>query len=175
MPSSASGEAVISKFRWLVLLIVSLGAVLASGCARTPPGSPAYRATAEGTLRTFLALLAEGKYGEASGLYGGPVDVLQGWFPDQDPQDVAGLLQAACSRRLLQCLPVRSIQPRNAAGSGEIAFDVQFNLPGGTLFVRGPCCGATSTEMPDESTFTFRARPKTDGDFVILDLPPYVP
>jgi len=163
------------RSRWLVSLAMTVGAVLLAGCARTPPGPEAQTAAAEKSLRTFLGLLAEAKYDEASGLYGGPVEVMQVWFPDQDPQDVAGLLSRACDSRLLQCLPVRSIQPAKAAVSGEIAYDVEFNLPDGTLFVRGPCCGATSTEMPYESTFTFRARPEADGGFVVLDLPPYVP
>jgi len=165
----------MGRFRRLVSLVVSLGAVLAAGCARTSPGTETQPAAAQESLRTFLTLLAEGNYGEASRLYGGPVDAMQAWFPDQDPQDVAGLLGRACGNHLLQCLPIRSIQPARAAVPGEIAFDLEFSLPDGTLFVRGPCCGATSAEMPDESSFTFRVRPEADGSYPILDLPPYVP
>jgi len=165
----------MGRFRRLVSLVVSLGAVLAAGCARTSPGTETQPAAAQESLRTFLTLLAEGNYGEASRLYGGPVDAMQAWFPDQDPQDVAGLLGRACGNHLLQCLPIRSIQPARAAVPGEIAFDVEFSLPDGTLFVRGPCCGATSAEMPDESSFTFRVRPEADGSYPILDLSPYVP
>jgi hypothetical protein len=54
-------------------------------------------------------------------------------------------------------------------------FDVEFNNPDGSLFVRGPCCGATETEMPPESQFEYTVTKNAEGKFVVLNTPPYVP
>jgi hypothetical protein len=120
-------------------------------------------------------MLARGDYAGADRLYAGPLDSMQAWNPEIDAQDLAGLLRYGCESRLLQCLPVRSIILAEKGSGGEMAFNVEFNLPDGTLFVRGPCCGATSTEMPDQSTFSFRVQRDANGGYVVLDLPPYVP
>jgi hypothetical protein len=150
--------------------------LLAAGCSSTPSSTdgPDF-ASAEEALSSFLGMLADGEYAEAATLYAGPLDSMQGWNPEIDAGDVAGLLGYGCSGRLLQCLPVRSIVLAQIDASGELVFNVEFSLPDGTPFVRGACCGATSTEMPDQSVFPFRVQPKTGGGFVILDLPPYVP
>jgi len=159
-------------------LVLILGA-LAAGCSSTPstplgPDEPDL-ASAEQTLSSFLGLLADGKYAEASTLYAGPLEAMQVWNPEIEAGDVAGLLGYGCGGRLLQCLPVRSITWAQSDASGELVFNVEFSLPDGTPFVRGACCGATSTEMPNQSVFPFRVQPKPGGGFVILDLPPYVP
>ena len=160
----------------LLCLVLTLGGMLAAGCS-SPPSSPevADTAAAEQTLASFLGMLADGEYAEASALYGGPLDSMQVWNPEIEAGDVAGLIGYGCSSRLLQCLPVRTIQLADVAPPGELVFNVEFSLPDGALFVRGPCCGASSTEMPDQSNFAFRVQPKADGGFVVLDLPPYVP
>jgi hypothetical protein len=61
------------------------------------------------------------------------------------------------------------------APDGTVTVDVEFSLPDGTLFVLGPCCGATETEMPPVSSFAFRVQRQPDGAYAVLDLPPYVP
>jgi hypothetical protein len=130
---------------------------------------------AEETLSSFLSMLAAGDYTQAAEMYVGPLDSMQAWNPEIDAQDVGGLLGYGCESHLLQCLPVRSIVLAETVSGGEMMFNVEFSLPDGTLFVRGPCCGATSTEMPDQAVFAFRVKPQTDGGFVVMDLPPYVP
>jgi len=156
-------------------LVLILG-LLAAGCTSTPssPDEPDL-ASAEQTLSSFLGMLAEGEYAEAATLYAGPLDSMQVWNQEIEAGDVAGLLGYGCSGRLLQCLPVRSLTLAQTASSGELVFNVEFSLPDGTQFVRGACCGATSTEMPDQSEFSFRLQPKAGGGFIVLDLPPYVP
>lgn len=47
-------------------------------------------------------------------------------------------------------------------------------LRDGTLFVQGPCCGATETEEPPQSQFTFTVK-KADNRFLVEELPVYVP
>lgn len=163
-----------TRSRFLCLILI-LGA-LATGCSSTPSESDeADLVAAEQTLSSFLSMLADGKYAEAATLYGGPLDSMQVWNPEIEGGDVAGLLGYGCRSRLLQCLPVRSIVLAESDASGELIFDVEFSLPDGTPFVRGACCGATSTEMPDQSVFPFRVQPRAGGGFVVLDLPPYVP
>ena len=54
-------------------------------------------------------------------------------------------------------------------------FQVEFNNPDGSLFVLGPCCGATETEMPPVSQFQFTVIRNADGRFVVMNTPPYVP
>ena len=160
----------------MLCLVLILSGMLAAGCS-SPPSSPevADTAAAEQTLATFLGMLADGEYAEASALYGGPLDSMQVWNPEIDAGDIAGLIGYGCSSRLLQCLPVRSLTLARIASSGELVFNVEFSLPDGTQFVRGACCGATSTEMPDQSEFPFRLQSNAGGEFIVLDLPPYVP
>lgn len=148
---------------------------LVAACASTAPIPAQTDVTAaEEALSSFLSMLASGEYDQAAGLYGGPLDTLQAWNPEIDAQDVGGLLGYGCEFHLLQCLQVRSIVLAEYGG-GEMVFNVEFSLPDGTQFVRGPCCGATSAEMPDQSVFVFRLQPQADGGFLVLDLPPYVP
>jgi hypothetical protein len=45
----------------------------------------------------------------------------------------------------------------------------------GSLFVLGPCCGANETEMPPVSQFEYKVTRDASGQFVVMDLPPYVP
>ena len=159
----------------LVVLIAACAAIVTACGLSTPVPAGADAAAAEETLSSFLSMLAGGDYAQAAELYAGPLDSMQPWNPEIDEQDVGGLLGCGCESRLLQCLPVRSIVPERTGSGGEMVFDVEFSRPDGTLFVRGPCCGATSTEMPDQSVFAFRVQPQANGGFVVMDLPPYVP
>lgn len=155
---------------WVVAML------LPAGCARAAVDTATEdAAAAEEGLASFLDFLAEGDYTGAAELYGGPLDTLQAWNPELEPHDVAGLLRYGCESRLLQCLPVRSIALAERGPGGELVFRVEFSLPDGAIFVRGPCCGATSTEMPDQSVFLFRVQPNAGGGYLVLDLPPYVP
>ncbi|MCX6070428.1 MAG: hypothetical protein NTU91_06160 [Chloroflexi bacterium] len=157
------------------VLIAALGAVVTACASATPVPAGADTVAAEETLSSFLSMLSAGDYAQAAALYAGPLDSLQAWNPEIDAQDVGGLIGYGCESRLLQCLSVRSIALVETPPGEEMVFSVEFSLSDGTLFVRGPCCGATSTEMPDQSTFTFRVQPKAGGGYAVLDLPPYVP
>jgi hypothetical protein len=165
-----------ARTRLLLCLLIAAWGVLMTACVSAAPDpAETHVAAARETLSSFLGMLAGGEYAQAAELYAGPLDSMQVWNPEIDVQDVAGLIGYGCESRLLQCLPVRSITLVEDAPSGELVFNVEFTRAGETLFVRGPCCGATSTEMPDQSTFAFRVQPTAGGGFVVLDLPPYVP
>ena len=157
------------------LLLLTCALVLA-GCAVAPTAPEAAdRVGAQEALTSFLGLLAGGEYDRAATMYAGPLDSLQSFNPELDPQDAAALIGYACGQRLLQCLPVRSITPVGVAEGDDMLFNVEFSLEDGSLFVLGPCCGATSTEMPPVSSFAFRVRAAPAGGFAVLDLPPFVP
>jgi hypothetical protein len=75
-----------------------------------------------------------------------------------------------------QCLLVRSAHLQERASSGaEFQFMVEFSTPEGELFVRGPCCGASETDMPSQSEFTFFVARSEDGVYRVQELPVYVP
>ena len=125
-------------------------------------------------LLNFLTLLHTKNYVEAVPIYGGEYEALQVFNPQIDPEDHVALWAWACDNQLLQCLEVRSATFKELRGDTYI-FQVEFNNPDGSLFVRGPCCGATETEMPSVSQFEFRVSRDSDQKFVVLDIPPYVP
>jgi hypothetical protein len=125
-------------------------------------------------LVNFLTLLHNGKYAEAVPLYGGDYAALQVFNPQIDPTDRAALWAWACDNQLLQCLEVRSVTPKNISGDSYI-FQVEFSSPDGSLFVLGPCCGATETEMPPVSQFEYTVSRNAEHRYVVMNPPPYVP
>jgi hypothetical protein len=151
--------------RYFLLLVLLLGA-----CA------PAEDATdqARQALVTFFESLSTGRYAEAAEYYGGDYEVLTYYNPSLDPDDHVALWENACTINGAQCLPVRSATLKEQTGD-EYIFLVEFSNPGGSLFVLGPCCGATETEMPPISQFDYRVKKTSDGKFVVLDIPVYVP
>lgn len=125
-------------------------------------------------LVNFLTLLHTKNYAEATPLYGGEYATLQVFNPEVDPNDRVALWTWVCEHKLLQCLEVRSTEFLYQEGD-TFVFQVEFNNPDGSLFVLGPCCGASETEMPPVSQFEFTVTQSTDGTFVVMNTPPYVP
>jgi len=135
---------------------------------------PTDETPAQEALISYFSLLSDGQYSEATEHYGGDYATLTGWNPDLDPSDHAGLWERGCTMNGLQCLGVREIVATERTADGSYRFTVQFESPDGSLFVRGPCCGATEEEMPSESEFVFTVVRQGEG-FVVLELPVYVP
>jgi hypothetical protein len=119
-------------------------------------------------------LLNTGNYAEAAPLYGGEYEALRVFNPEIGPDDSVALWTWVCENQLLRCLEVRSATLQEVVGDSYL-FQVEFNNPDGSLFVLGPCCGATETEMPPVSQFEFTVTRNADGRFVVLNTPPYVP
>jgi hypothetical protein len=130
--------------------------------------------SAENALQNYFAALNAGQYEKADRLFGGGHDILTGWNPDIDPGDHVALWEAGCFRNGLQCLRVRSFSLKEHTGDIYL-FTVEFTNPDGSLFVRGPCCGADETEMPSTSKFEVRVQDLEDGKYLVLDLPVYIP
>ena len=148
-----------------LIVIVSL-----AGCA-SPGGE---EATARQALSEFFGYLNSAEYDKAVALYGGDYLMLREWNPEMDLQNYAGLLENGCKINGLQCLKIRSATLKDQYLDIFI-FSVEFNNPDGTLFTRGPCCGADATQQPPESQFGVRVQKTLDGKYLVLDLPVYLP
>ena len=158
---------------WLCLLI------LFTGCAPraatpAPTSLPATIGEAHQTLIRFFALLNEKNYTEADALYGGSYEGLQDNNPGVDPSDHVKLLENACEINGHQCLLTSAVTFKSLEGDTYI-FQVEFSNPDGSLFVRGPCCGANETDMPPVSQFEYKVMRNANGKFLVMELPPYVP
>ena len=140
----------------------------------TPTSLPSTADEAHDVLMDFFMLLNTGKYAEAESLYGGTYEGLQDNNPGVDSSDHVKLLANACEINGHQCLTVRSASFKELQGDTYI-FQVEFNNPDGSLFVRGPCCGGNETDFPPESQFEYRVTRNAIGKFLVMDLPPYVP
>jgi len=74
----------------------------------------------------------------------------------------------------LMCLGIKTIVGEEEVLATEFRFIVEFMNDDGTLFVRGPCCGATEKEMPPQSQFAYTVK-KVEGRFLVQELPVLVP
>jgi len=152
------------------LVFVAQAPPTATQASQEPPAEQA----AQEALISYFSLLSDGQYSQAVELYAGDYDTLAEWNPDIDPSDHAGLLERGCMMNGLQCLVVHEILATERINEDSYRFTVQFENPGGTPFVRGPCCGATEEEMPSQSDFVFTVVRQNEG-FAVQELPVYVP
>jgi hypothetical protein len=130
---------------------------------------------ARNTLTTFFELLHQREYEKAAMIYGGDYQGLRDSNPLLDPQDHVALLTNGCEINGLQCLLVKRIFDEKAVSSAEYQFTVEFLNQDGSLFVRGPCCGGNATDFPPESQFHYTVIRNCAGEFLVLELPIYVP
>jgi hypothetical protein len=171
----------MKKAHCLFLLLALCAVMVACGPTASTPQSPEMQAPADQDLALqslvdFFGHLSAGRYQKASQLYGGPYELLIHYNPALDPQDHAALLRDACTVNGFQCLQVRTARLHRTAASGaEFQFRVEFSTPDGGLFVRGPCCGASETDMPPQSDFLYTVTMSKDGEYRVQDLPVYVP
>lgn len=158
---------------WLCLLILFTGCG-PKAATLTPTSLPSTASEAQATLTKFFALLNSKQYNEADALYGGDYEQLEVFSSDTNSSDHAKLWADACQLAGLQCLKIRSATFKNLQGDTYI-FQVEFSNPDGSLFVLGPCCGANETEMPPVSQFEYAVARNADHQYVVMNLPPYVP
>jgi hypothetical protein len=160
---------------WLCLLLLFTGCT-PKVATLTPTSLPSTASEAQTALIKFFELLNSKKYADADLLYGGDYEQLEVFSPDTNPAPSghAKLWADACQLAGLQCLEVRSATFKNLQGDTYI-FQVEFSNPDGSLFVLGPCCGANETEMPPVSQFEYAVGRNADHQYVVMNLPPYVP
>ena len=140
----------------------------------TATSSQSDLAQAREALPDYFSLLHARRYAEAVNAYGGSYDLLKDWNPTVDPKDHAALFENGCTINGLMCLEVRTIAQEEMASLTEFKFVVEFSRDDGSLFVRGPCCGASETDMPPQSQFPYLVI-KVDGRFLVQGLPVAVP
>jgi hypothetical protein len=126
-------------------------------------------------LTSFFELLNQREYEKAAVLYGGDYQGLRDSNPLLDPQDHVALLTNGCEVNGLQCLRVKRIVNEKAVSPAEYHFTVEFLNQDGSLFVRGPCCGGNATDFPPESQFAYTVIRNCAGEFLVRELPVYVP
>jgi len=166
--------------RAFTLFTLACLSLLVSACREAAPISasqvpPADDQIALDTLLEFFGHLHDGRYSEAADLYGGTYKTMIEHNPDLDLEDHAALLQNACTINGAQCLQVRTAVLKNQPSPTEFAFDVEFETKDGSVFVLGPCCGASESDQPSKSVFIVTVIETAEGNFLVLDMPPYLP
>lgn len=131
--------------------------------------------SARDILLQFFDHLHAGRYEDAVNLYGGDYQLLADQNPETDPADHAGLMKNACMYNGYQCLKVKLAGIERKPSPDEYVFGVQFQNEDGSLFELGPCCGVSETEQPSVSFFEIRVLKNAEGEFRVLDMPPYMP
>jgi hypothetical protein len=159
---------------FLTLILFGCAPRARSTAQPTQTTLPSTIGEAHDVLVSFLTSLHTKKYADAVPLFGGDYEHLKVFNPEINPEDHAALWTWACDNQLLQCLEVRSVTFEQMVGDSYI-FQVEFSNADGSLFVLGPCCGANATEMPPVSQFEYTVTRNTDGKFVVMNMPPYVP
>jgi hypothetical protein len=130
--------------------------------------------SARQALMAYFSLLHGQRYSEAINYYGGTYDTLRDWNPTVAQDDYAALFKNGCTMNGLKCLRIKTIVCEEEVSPTEFRFTVEFTNDDGSLFVLGPCCGATETEMLPRTQFVYKV--KRGGDrFWVQDLPVYVP
>jgi len=164
----------ISFFTIIILIIIIWGCVQNPSLNGTPkPYSD--QEHARQTLIRFFDYLHDGSYQEATLLYGGSFDLMIAQNPDLDPTDHPALFRNACTLNGLRCLKVKTARLEKQTTPTDFRFLVEFQNEDGSLFVLGPCCGANATDMPPQSLFPYTVMKDAQGNFLLQDLPVYVP
>jgi len=130
---------------------------------------------AQAALTDFFQSLNQGMYERAVELFGGSYDELFYFNPKMDMDSHDDLLKAGCELNGFICLSTLSSVLVLVEDQQNFYFDVEFANPDGSLFVLGPCCGATEEIMSPMSVFRIHVRCDDAGFCQVLDLPPYVP
>lgn len=131
--------------------------------------------SARQALEDYFRLLADADYAGVAAAYGGSYEVLIGNNPDISPEDHAALFEAGCTYNGFVC-NLSLLNLVEVVGLSEVDYRVTVELlnPDGSLFILGPCCGATEEEMPPTTQFDFRVS-LVEGRYRVMDLPVYVP
>ncbi len=126
------------------------------------------------SLITYFNLLNEKRYAEAIKYRGNGYEGLQNWNPAMDANDHVSLVMTGCEMNGWRCLKIKDVITQKQTSPADFEFVVQFANDNGTLFKRGPCCGATEEEMPTETDFKYSVK-KEGGNFQVMTDPVYTP
>lgn len=165
------------KQKSILIVCLFLLAGLVSACAGKSTATPApdLQPQAEAALRDFYGSLNSADYAKAETLYGGSYELLQNMNPVVDPNDHLTLFTNGCTMNGFQCLKVMDVSLKEQKSATEFVFTVKFQNADGSPFIQGPCCGQTEAESPSKPTFDITVSQNAAGQFVVMDMPPYVP
>jgi hypothetical protein len=158
----------------IAALSLVVGCAMASAYRGTATPSVAAESAREALVNFFEALHA-GRYVEAAELYGGSYEIPIDHNPPVDPNDHPALLRNACTINGAQCLLIRSVALRTSSSNSGFVFLVQFQNEDGTRFEIGQCCGGNAADFKPVWQFVYTVVLSDDGEFLVQDLPPYVP
>ena len=150
-----------------IILIIFLAA-----CSSLLPGQELK--LAEEAAIEFFQLLSQGQYVEADLLYGSDYTALISMNPDIPPDDHTAMWKNGCELNGLQCLPILRVVKSEKFSLNEFFLTIEFKNADGSVFVLGPCCGASEQEMPPVSQFPVDIIER-DGRYYITSLPVFVP
>jgi len=124
------------------------------------------------TLVEFFDHLNAGRYEEAAGLYAGTYQTMIDQNPSIDSQEHAALLRNACTINGFQCLQIKIAGIDRKPSPTEFIFTVQFKNKDDSLFML-----VTETEQTTtpRSFFDIRVTKTSQGEFRVMDMPPYMP
>jgi hypothetical protein len=134
-------------------------------------------AIAEKTLVAFFNSLSQNKFADAVKLFSTSTtdwESLKVYSPTEET-DSAKILEQYCSATQT-CLKAKVLSAKQVADY-EYNLVVQFFNKDGSLYVFGPCCGATEEEMPSKREFEFTVK-KVGGEkgkFEVVTAPLYRP
>ncbi|PKO12594.1 MAG: hypothetical protein CVU39_23200 [Chloroflexi bacterium HGW-Chloroflexi-10] len=161
---------------WLVIQIALLA--MMSACSAATRQTPAAELTslekARVSITAYLDALSQANYDEAAKFYGGDVNLLQGYNPDIQEDDLPALFERACMQNGFMCLPMKGIIAEQSLDDKNFVFEVEFLTREGVLFEQGACCGDDAARVSPISRFSFRVQ-QIGELYQVLDLPPYVP
>jgi hypothetical protein len=156
-------------------LISLLIFILLTGC--TPRGHVETGGnidSARQSLLDFFSLLHDRQYDRAMDYFGGDYEELRYMNPDVPGHYRDALLRQACTVNGFLCLEVKSVLQEEQLDEQTYRFTVEFKNEDGSLFILGPCCGATEEEMPSKSDFQYTVMLR-EGRYQVMQLPIYVP
>lgn len=132
---------------------------------------------AQETLISFFAYLSNQDFENALTLFelneaDNIWERLKDFSLPEDRNDKEKILQNYC-QAIGTCLPANVIQIQKE-DNDTYNLLVQFQNPDTSIFVLGPCCGATEEEMPSQDKFEFKVK-KINGTFKVATPPIYRP
>jgi hypothetical protein len=149
--------------------------ILLLGC--TPRGNVETEGeidSARQSLLDFFSLLHDHQFDKAMNYYGGEYEELRYFNPDVPSHYRDALLRQACTVNGYLCMEVKSILHEEQLDELTYSFTVEFQNEDGSLFILGPCCGASEEEMPPKSEFQYMVIFR-EGKYQVMSLPVFVP
>jgi hypothetical protein len=136
---------------------------------------------AKNTLVAFFDYLSKNEFEKALGLFSPDDNTDIGGFSWEGLADFSLPAERNNKAKVLEnyckatgtCLKAKVLEVKKGTGD-NYDLVVQFLNADGSVFVKGPCCGATEETMPSTSKFDFKVK-KINNAFKVLTNPVYIP